>query len=90
MTQHVTTQECTRNQVYSGHIVDRGRDLETDYAQIIARCYNRRKDGSFGYCKLSNLTHHDFEVMRRLTTRSGTTVEARSRPHFVAGALPSA
>jgi hypothetical protein len=71
MTQHVTTQECTRNQVYSGHIVDRGRDLETDYAQIIARCYNRRKDGSFGYCKLSNLTHHDFEVMRRLTRDGG-------------------
>jgi hypothetical protein len=71
MTQHVTTQECTRNQVYSGHIVDRGRDLETDYEEIIDRCYNRRKDGSFGHCKLSNFTHRDFEVMRRLARDGG-------------------
>ena len=68
MTQQVNSQEWARNGVYSGHIVDRYDDLETAYEQIITRCYNLKKDGSLGYWKHSNFTHHDFEVMRRLTS----------------------
>jgi hypothetical protein len=38
---------------------------------MITRCYNLKKDGSLGYWKHSNFTHHDFEVMRRLTYDGG-------------------
>jgi len=65
MTQ-LNSQEWARHRVHDGHIVDRCDDLETAYEQIIARCYNRKKDGSLGYWKHSSFTHHDFEVMRRL------------------------
>jgi hypothetical protein len=65
------SQDWARNGVYSGHIVDRCDDLETAHEQIIARCYNRKKDGSLGYWKHSSFTHHDFEVMCRLVRDSG-------------------
>ena len=71
MTQTVNSQDWTYNHVNSGHIVDRCDDLETAYDQIVARCYNRKKDGSLGYWKHSNFTHHDFEVMRRLACDGG-------------------
>jgi hypothetical protein len=71
MTQQVNSQDWARNGVYSGHIVDRCDDLETAYEQIIARCYNRKKDGSLGYWKHSSFTHHDFEVMCRLVRDGG-------------------
>jgi hypothetical protein len=50
---HVSLQERVRNQVHSGHIVNRRNDLETAYDQMITRCYNRKKDGSLGYWKRS-------------------------------------
>ena len=71
MTQQANSQEWARNRVHRGHIVDRWDDLETAYEQIHARCYNRKKDGSLGYWKHSSFTHHDFEVMRRLTCDGG-------------------
>ncbi len=71
MTQQVNSQESARDGVYGGHIVDRYDDLEAAYDRIITRCYNRKKDGSLGYWKHSNFTHHDFEVMRRLTYDGG-------------------
>lgn len=67
----LNSQERARDRVYEGHIVDRWDDLETAYGQIHARCYNRKKDGSLGYWKHSSFTHHDFEVMRRLTCDGG-------------------
>jgi hypothetical protein len=67
----LNSQERARDRVYEGHIVDRWDDLETAYEQIHARCYNRKKDGSLGYWKHSSFTHHDFEVMRRLTCHGG-------------------
>ncbi len=71
MTQHVNSQEWARYRVHSGHIVDRYDDLETACERIITRCYNRKKDGSLGYWKHSNFTHHDFEVMLRLISDGG-------------------
>ena len=71
MTQQVNSQEWLCHRVNDGHIVDRCDDLETAYEQIIARCYNRKKDGSLGHWKHSSFTHHDFEVMRRLIFDGG-------------------
>jgi hypothetical protein len=65
------SQEWARHRVHDGHIVDRCDDLETAYEQIIARCYDRKEDGSLGYWKHSSFTHHDFEVMRRLILDGG-------------------
>jgi hypothetical protein len=70
MTQ-LNSQEWARHRVHDGHIVDRCDELETAYEEIIARCYNRKKDGSLGYWKHSSFTHHDFEIMRRLIFDGG-------------------